>query len=181
MHEKNKQIVHEKIIIKSSIPLIPDSCLQRPSAPAARPLSGTLSDLTFDLDLRANMSRGGGDECRVYVGNLPPDIRSRDVDDLFHKYGKIVFVDLKDRRGPPFAFVEFEDPRDAEDAVRARDGYDYDGYKIRVEFPRGGGGSFRDGRGGGGAPRGRGPPARRSQFRVQVSHQEEGEEHLKIA
>jgi len=33
--------------------------------------------------------------------------------------------------------------RDADDAVYGRDGYDYDGYKLRVEFPRGGGGSFR--------------------------------------
>ena len=54
---------------------------------------------------------GGGNECRIYVGNLPPDIRSKDIDDLFHKYGKIVFIDLKNRRGPPFAFVEFEDSR----------------------------------------------------------------------
>lgn len=62
--------------------------------------------------------------------------------------------------------------RDADDAVHARDGYDYDGYRLRVEFPRGGGpGGFRGGRGGGG-DRGRssrGPPARRSQFRVLVS------------
>ena len=58
--------------------------------------------------------------------------------------------------------------RDAEDAVYARDGYDYDGYRLRVEFPKGGGGSFRGGRsapGGGG----RGPPARRSQYRVKVT------------
>jgi hypothetical protein len=29
--------------------------------------------------------------------------------------------------------------RDADDAVKARDGYDYDGYRLRVEFPRGSG------------------------------------------
>lgn len=57
--------------------------------------------------------------------------------------------------------------------MHARDGYDYDGYRLRVEFPRGGGGGggFRGGRGGGGE-RGRGsrgPPARRSQFRVLVT------------
>lgn len=42
---------------------------------------------------------------------------------------------------------------DAEDAVKARDGYDYDGYRLRVEFPRGprGGGS-----GGGGSSAGGG-------------------------
>ena len=50
-------------------------------------------------------------DCRIYIGNLPPDIRTRDVEDLFYKYGKIVFVDLKNKRGPPFAFVEFEDHR----------------------------------------------------------------------
>ncbi|XP_026476849.1 serine/arginine-rich splicing factor 1A-like [Ctenocephalides felis] len=117
-------------------------------------------------------------ECRIYVGNLPPDIRTKDIQDLFYKFGKVTFVDLKNRRGPPFAFVEFEDARDADDAVRARDGYDYDGYRLRVEFPRGGGpggfrgrsgnndrgsGSRHEGRGG------RGPPARRSQFRVLVT------------
>ncbi|PVD31432.1 hypothetical protein C0Q70_06844 [Pomacea canaliculata] len=54
---------------------------------------------------------------------------------------------------------------DAEDAVRQRDGYNYDGYTLRVEFPRGSGMSrFRGGRGGRG-----GPPSRRSENRVLVS------------
>ncbi|KAL3244293.1 hypothetical protein MRX96_018914 [Rhipicephalus microplus] len=61
---------------------------------------------------------------------------------------------IYNRRGPPFAFVEFDDPRDAEDAVQARDGYDYDGYRLRVEFPRG----SAPGRGSMGPGRGRGPP-----------------------
>ena len=95
------------------------------------------------------MSRRNPNESRIYVGNLPPDIREKDVEDLFYKFGKITFIDLKNRKGPPFAFVEFEDPRDAEDAVYARDGYDYDGYKLRVEFPRGNDGfSDRGDRGG---------------------------------
>lgn len=50
-------------------------------------------------------------DCRIYVGNLPPDIRTKDIQDLFYKFGKVLFVDLKNRRGPPFAFVEFEDSR----------------------------------------------------------------------
>ena len=57
------------------------------------------------------MNRGRPNEGRIYVGNLPPDIRTRDIEDLFYKFGKITFIDLKNRRGPPFAFVEFEDPR----------------------------------------------------------------------
>jgi arginine/serine-rich splicing factor 1/9 len=62
--------------------------------------------------------------------------------------------------------------RDAEDAVHARDGYDYDGYRLRVEFPRGGGPSqYRGSRSSmsGSGGRGRGPPARRSQYRVIVT------------
>ncbi|XP_028824486.1 serine/arginine-rich splicing factor 1B isoform X1 [Denticeps clupeoides] len=115
----------------------------------------------------------GNNDCRIYVGNLPPDIRTKDVEDVFYKYGAIRDIDLKNRRGgPPFAFVEFEDPRDAEDAVYGRDGYDYDGYRLRVEFPRSGRGGGRGGGAGGGAgaPRGRyGPPSRRSEYRVIVS------------
>ncbi|EPQ06295.1 Serine/arginine-rich splicing factor 1 [Myotis brandtii] len=109
----------------------------------------------------------GHNDCRIYVGNLPPDIRTKDIEDVFYKYGAIHDIDLKNHRGgPPFAFVEFEDPRDAEDAVYGRDGYDYDGYRLRVEFPRRGRGRG----GGGGAPRGRyGPPFRRSENRVVVS------------
>ncbi|KAK7604976.1 hypothetical protein V9T40_006162 [Parthenolecanium corni] len=108
-------------------------------------------------------------DCRIYVGNLPPDIRTKDIQDLFYKFGKVLFVDLKNRRGPPFAFVEFDDPRDADDAVHARDGYDYDGYRLRVEFPRGQGPS--NYRNGGRSSRGsnRGPPTRRTNHRVVVT------------
>ncbi|XP_071946332.1 serine/arginine-rich splicing factor 1B-like [Antedon mediterranea] len=128
----------------------------------------------------------GNNECRIYVGNLPPDIREKDIEDIFYKYGDIADIDLKNKRGPPFAFVEFQDKRDAEDAVNARNRYDYDGYRLRVEYPRasrggggggGGGGGYGGGRGDGPGMRGndreggrgRGPPARRSKFRVLVS------------
>lgn len=77
--------------------------------------------------------------------------------------------------------------RDAEDAIRSRDGYDFDGYRLRVEFPRGAGGGGgrggfrgdrdgydRGGRGGGGNNYVRGggrsgPPSKRTNFRVLIS------------
>lgn len=129
-------------------------------------------------------------EGQVYVGNLPPDVKARDIEDIFYKFGKISFINLKGGgTGPPFAFIEFEDPRDAEDAIYERDGYNYDGYTLRVERPRGlggGRGPSRSGpyRGGGGSSygggrdsytRGRGgggsapPNTRRSEHRVMVS------------
>ena len=50
-------------------------------------------------------------DSRIYVGNLPPDVRTKDIEDLFYKFGKISYIDLKNRRGPPFSFIEFDDPR----------------------------------------------------------------------
>ncbi|RXI01808.1 hypothetical protein DVH24_015157, partial [Malus domestica] len=48
------------------------------------------------------------------------------------QYGPIVDIDLKIPRKPPgYAFVEFEDPRDADDAIYGRDGYDFDGVRLR--------------------------------------------------
>ncbi|OQR95992.1 pre-mRNA-splicing factor SF2, partial [Achlya hypogyna] len=76
---------------------------------------------------------------RIYVGNLPMDVRTREIDDLFYKYGRIVDIDVKfPSRPPAFAFVEFEDERDAEDAIRGRDGYRFEGGRLRVEPTRGG-------------------------------------------
>ena len=49
---------------------------------------------------------------RVYVGNLPIDIRERELDDLFYKYGRIREIDLKQPARPPaFAFIAFDDVR----------------------------------------------------------------------
>lgn len=78
----------------------------------------------------------------IYVGNLPGDVRESEIEDLFYKYGRIVDIDLKlPPRPPGYCFVEFEDARDAEDAIRGRDGYEFDGYPIRVELAHGGRGS----------------------------------------
>ncbi|XP_062084836.1 serine/arginine-rich splicing factor SR30-like isoform X2 [Humulus lupulus] len=74
----------------------------------------------------------------IYVGNLPGDIRMKEIEDLFIKYGPIVDIDLKVPPRPPgYAFVEFGDPRDAEDAIYGRDGYDFDGCRLRVELAHG--------------------------------------------
>lgn len=84
------------------------------------------------IELRFRMS------ARIYVGNLPLDIRESELDDLFYKYGRIREIELKTPGRPPaFAFITFDDHRDAEDAVRGRDGYNFDGYRIRVEFAKG--------------------------------------------
>ncbi|KAJ4824301.1 hypothetical protein Tsubulata_029359 [Turnera subulata] len=106
----------------------------------------------------------------LYVGNLPGDIREREVEDLFHKYGPIAHIDLKIPPRPPgYAFVEFEESRDAEDAIRGRDGYDFDGHRLRVELAHGGRGhSSSDRHSSHSSGRGRGV-SRRTDYRVLVT------------
>nr|XP_027208602.1 serine/arginine-rich splicing factor 2-like [Penaeus vannamei] len=60
-------------------------------------------------------------DCKVYVGNLGNTEAKHELESAFSKYGPLVNVWVA-RNPPGFAFVEFEDPRDAEDAVRALDG-----------------------------------------------------------
>lgn len=89
---------------------------------------------------------------RIYVGNLPSTVQKSDLEELFEKYGRIVDVSIKRTvSGAPFAFIEFEDGRDAEDAIKGRDGYNMLGSRLRVEIPfaaRGGGRPNRSVRGG---------------------------------
>lgn len=65
-------------------------------------------------------------------------------------------------------WIDFNISSDAEDAVKARDGYDYDGYRLRVEFPRGGGPGHRSNRSDR-SRSSRGAVTKRSQYRVLVS------------
>jgi len=59
------------------------------------------------------MSRDG----KIYVGNLPPDVRQRDLEDIFYKFGKISSINLKNSLDQPFAFIEFDDPRYESDCL----------------------------------------------------------------
>ncbi|KAN0077125.1 hypothetical protein V8E55_010980 [Tylopilus felleus] len=69
---------------------------------------------------------------RLYLGRLPPDARSDDVAKFFDGYGRI--VDCRVMTG--FGFVEFENPRDAEDAVHHFNGKAFMGANIVVEFAK---------------------------------------------
>lgn len=77
---------------------------------------------------------------RLYVGHISSRTRTRDLEELFSKYGRIRDVDMKQ----DFAFVDFYDSRDADDARHYLNGRNFDGSRIAVEFakrgPRGAGG-----------------------------------------
>ncbi|XKL65769.1 hypothetical protein PGB90_009189 [Kerria lacca] len=88
--------------------------------------------------------------CKVYIGNLGDSASKHEIESSFNKYGPLKNVWIA-RNPPGFAFVEYEDPRDAEDAVRGLDGTRLCGNRIRVEMSSGRSRqSSRGGRGGGG-------------------------------
>ncbi|PNI77079.1 SRSF3 isoform 1 [Pan troglodytes] len=60
-------------------------------------------------------------DCKVYVGNLGNNGNKTELERAFGYYGPLRSVWVA-RNPPGFAFVEFEDPRDAADAVRELDG-----------------------------------------------------------
>ncbi|XP_077283102.1 RNA-binding protein 1-like isoform X2 [Arctopsyche grandis] len=74
--------------------------------------------------------------CKVYVGNLGSSASKYEIERVFCKYGPIRNVWVA-RNPPGFAFVEFEDSRDAEDSVRGLDGTRCCGTRIRVEMSSG--------------------------------------------
>ncbi|BFZ15778.1 hypothetical protein BsWGS_18817 [Bradybaena similaris] len=93
-------------------------------------------------------------DCKVYVGDLPKDASEKELDRAFSYYGHLKNVWVA-RNPPGFAFVEFEDYRDAEDAVKGLDGTTICGSRCRVELSSGQARPKPWMRGGGG---GRGPP-----------------------
>jgi len=69
---------------------------------------------------------------RLYLGRLPPDARSEDVNKFFDGFGRI--VDCRVMTG--FGFIEFENSKDAEDVVTTFNGKAFMGTNIVVEFAK---------------------------------------------
>ena len=54
----------------------------------------------------------------IFIANLNPNITKDDVKAVFRRFGKIVSIDLiRKRPQNVYAFIEFDDMRDAVDAV----------------------------------------------------------------
>ena len=100
---------------------------------------------------------------KLFVGGLAWATTQQSLSQAFGQFGPVVeaqvIMDRETGRSRGFGFVTFENPSDADQAIRAMDGADLDGRKIRVNEaqsrersggPRGPGG-------GPGAGRGRGP------------------------
>ncbi|XP_076364609.1 serine/arginine-rich splicing factor 10-like isoform X1 [Tachypleus tridentatus] len=77
----------------------------------------------------------------LFVRNVPDGARSEDLRSLFGKYGPIsdvyIPLDYYTRRPRGFAYIQFEDVRDAEDAMYALDRTRFFGRELEIEFAQG--------------------------------------------
>ncbi|KZT57796.1 hypothetical protein CALCODRAFT_452684 [Calocera cornea HHB12733] len=82
-------------------------------------------------------SRGG--RCVLYVSGFPPDVRAKDLAAEFEKYGKIIRCDIpvsKHINSLPYAFVEYCQAVDAEEAYSKMHDVRMDGGRISIEWAR---------------------------------------------
>ena len=74
---------------------------------------------------------------QIFVGRLLKHICSRDLEDIFFPYGKLTRCEVKQGIRLAYGFVEFENRRDAEDAIHLENGREIMGTRVVVEWSRG--------------------------------------------
>ncbi|KAJ3128990.1 hypothetical protein HK098_002841 [Nowakowskiella sp. JEL0407] len=74
----------------------------------------------------------------LYVGNLPYGYRDSDVASMFERYGRIrsihIPVDRFTSRNKGFAFVTFEERREAEEAKDRMENFPVEGRRLRLDW-----------------------------------------------
>jgi RNA recognition motif-containing protein len=87
---------------------------------------------------------------KIYVGNLPFSSTEADLKNVFGRHGAVasvnIIMDRETGRPRGFAFVEMEEARAADDAIRALDGSDLGGRSIKVNEAQGRSGRARPNR-----------------------------------
>ncbi|MBB5350220.1 RNA recognition motif-containing protein [Haloferula luteola] len=88
---------------------------------------------------------------KMYVGNIPFDTTSQDLESLFSEYGAVTDVhmpmDRESGRPRGFAFVTMDSNESMQAAIKGLDGADFHGRGLRINEAQ-----PREERGGGGRP-----------------------------
>mgnify|MGYP002512305634 FL=1 len=75
---------------------------------------------------------------RIYIGNMNFSTFEESIKNLFSKYGQVDSVEIiKDKyteQSKGFGFVEMTDDAEAQKAISALNGKDFEGRRIRVNF-----------------------------------------------
>lgn len=91
--------------------------------------------------------------CKIFVGNLPWRVGIEELSSMLTEMGQAfrtakVVLDRETGKSRGFGFVEFDDSKDAAEAVRVLDGHVFEGRPLRVSEAEDK--PSRGGRGGGG-------------------------------
>jgi len=78
------------------------------------------------------MSEEIREKSKLYVGNLPYELESDQLKEVFEEFGEVksCFV----AKGKGYGFVEFALPVEAEKAKEALNDSDFEGRKLRIDF-----------------------------------------------
>ncbi|EGR32928.1 splicing arginine serine-rich 4, putative [Ichthyophthirius multifiliis] len=76
--------------------------------------------------------------CKLFIGNLSKDADKRDLENIFKKYGTVKEIKIKATGSNHYGFIEFQDHRDAKDALDDCNNMEFKGKQIRLEFGHGG-------------------------------------------
>ncbi|MEM6334811.1 MAG: RNA-binding protein [Planctomycetota bacterium] len=112
---------------------------------------------------------------KIFVGNMSFKTTEESLEGLFSNYGQVdevaVISDRETGRPRGFAFVTMPDDGQAQEAIEALNGQEFEGRTLNVNEARprenrggGGGGGFRGGGGGGGYRGGGGGGGRRDDW-----------------
>eukprot|EP01006_Ploeotia_vitrea_P031188 TRINITY_DN63495_c0_g1_i1.p1 TRINITY_DN63495_c0_g1~~TRINITY_DN63495_c0_g1_i1.p1 ORF type:complete len:320 (-),score=29.67 TRINITY_DN63495_c0_g1_i1:167-1090(-) len=101
---------------------------------------------------RGGMGPPDKPDTRLWVGNLPRETNEKELRQMFEEFGTTCQIAVRSNPsiGHTFGFVEYQDARDAQDAIAAMNGKEIRGTTLRVELTRPSGGPRR------GPPPGRG-------------------------
>jgi hypothetical protein len=84
-----------------------------------------------------NIFQTKGLTVEIFVGNLPPQVNSEQLQDFFRLYGDVsaarVIVDKFSGLSRGFGFVNMPNDDEATAAIKAANGQEWQGYKLKVE------------------------------------------------
>lgn len=66
---------------------------------------------------------------QIFIAKLPINIRERDLEYEFRRFGTIKDLQLK----TGYAFIDYEDSKEADKAIQKMDGYKFDHQRIVVQ------------------------------------------------
>jgi len=77
---------------------------------------------------------------RLFVGGLPYSITSSQLEEMFSKFGTVVscnvITDKYSGQSKGFGFVEMQEDKDADEAIKKLDGTEIEGRKVAVNVAR---------------------------------------------